>query len=92
LKISRKNSILYKMQDLDFKYFLQNMEKLYQTNGHKFVAIKNQSILGVYNTFNDALENTLRTEELGTFLIQECLENKEKLVHHFQGNVIPVVA
>jgi len=80
------------MQDQDFDYFLQNMEGLYQTHGHKFVAIKNQTILGIYDTFNDALESTLKTEELGTFLIQECLENREKMVHHFQGNVTPVLA
>ena len=80
------------MQEQDFDYFLQNMESLYQAHGHKFVAVKNQTILGAYGTFDDALEDTLKTEELGTFLIQECLENKEKLVHHFQGNVMPVFA
>jgi fibrillarin-like rRNA methylase len=80
------------MQNQDFDYFLHNMGKFYKTHGHKFVAIKNQAILGAYDTFENALENTLKTEELGTFLIQECLENKEKLVHHFQGNVIPVSA
>ena len=84
--------MLNKMQDQDFDYFLQNIEKLYQAYGHKFVAIKNQAILGVYGNFNDALENTLKTEEPGTFLIQECLENKEKMVHHFQGNVTPILA
>jgi hypothetical protein len=76
--------------DKDFDFFLQNMERLYREHGHKFVAIKNLNILGTYDTFNEALEITLKTEELGTFLIQECFENREKLVHHFQGNVIPV--
>jgi hypothetical protein len=80
------------MQDQDFDFFLQNMEQLYQTHGHKFIAIKNLNILGVYDTFDDALENTIKTEEPGTFLIQECFENKEKLIHYFQGNVIPVPA
>jgi len=80
------------MQDQDFEYFLRNMERLYQAHGHKYVAIKNQNILGVYGSFNDALENTIKTEELGTFLIQECLENKEKMVHHFQCNVTSVFA
>ena len=80
------------MQNQNFDFFLQNMGRPYNTHGHKFVAIKNQAILGVYDTFNAALEKTLKTEELGTFLIQECLENKEKLVHHFQSNVMPVLA
>jgi hypothetical protein len=84
--------MLYRMQDQDFDYFLQNIDRLYQTYGHKFVAIKNKTVRGVYDTFDDALENTLETEDLGTFLIQECLENKEKMVHHFQGNVISTIA
>ena len=79
-------------QNLDFKYFLENMEKFYHTYGQKFVVVKNQSILAVYNDFMDAYKNTLKTEEPGTFLIQECFDNKEKMVCHFQGNVTPVSA
>ena len=77
---------------MDFDYFLENMGAFYAQYGQKFVAVKNKNILGVYNDFDEALENTLKTEELGTFLIQECFDNKEKMIHHFQGNVIPVSA
>jgi len=79
-------------QDIDFNYFLENMESFYSTYGQKFVVVKNRSVLGVYDNFDDALETTLKTEELGTFLIQECFDNVEKMVHHFQGNVAPVYA
>jgi len=78
------------MQDQDFDFFVQNIEKLHKTYGHKFLAIKNSSILGAYFTFNEALETTLKTAELGTFLIQECFDNVGKMVNNFQGNVIPV--
>jgi len=77
-------------QNLDFKYFLENMGNFYRTYGQKFVVVKNQSILAVYDNFMDACENTLKTEEQGTFLIQECFDDKEKMIHHFQGNVRPV--
>jgi hypothetical protein len=79
-------------QDLDFNYFLENMENFYHAYGHKFVVVKNHGILGVYENFNNALESTLKTEEIGTFLIQECFDSKGKMVHHFQGNVSPVRA
>ena len=80
------------MQDQDFDYFLENMQTLYKAYGDKFVAVKNQTILGVYDTFNDALDTTLRTEELGTFLIQEIFNDEEKMMHYFQSNVMPVPA
>jgi len=80
------------MQEQDFDYFLENMDSLYRTYGQKFAAVKNRSILGTYDTFDEALETTLKTEELGTFLVQEIFDDREKMVHHFQGNVMPVPA
>jgi hypothetical protein len=77
-------------QSQDFYYFLENMENFYQTYGHRYVVVKNKDILGVYDTFEEALETTLKTEELGSFLVQECFASKENMIHHFQGNVVPV--
>lgn len=77
-------------QNLDFQYFLDNMEAFFHKYGHKFVVVKNQNILAVYDDFMKAYESTLKTEEIGTFLIQECFDSKDKMVNHFQGNVIPV--
>ena len=73
--------------DEDYYFFEKNMEPLYEKYGHKFLAIKNQGVIGVYNTFQEALDNTLKTEKLGTFLIQECFKNKEENMQFFQGNV-----
>jgi hypothetical protein len=80
------------MQDQDFEYFIQNMETFYRQYGHKFLAIKNMNILGSYDSFNAALGETLKKEPVGTFIIQECFENKEQSVNHFQGNVTLVSA
>jgi len=79
-------------QDLDFNFFLDNMEAFYHQYGHKFIVIKNQSILSVYDNFMAAYESTIKTENIGTFLIQECFDSKEKMVNHFQGNVLPLSA
>jgi len=79
-------------QKLDFDYFLENMEELYRKYGHKFIVVKNHNIIGVYDNFVNAYESTIKTEKIGTFLIQECFDNKDKLVHHFQRNIIPVSA
>jgi len=79
-------------QSQDYEYFLQNMDKFYEHYGHKFLAIKDQQVLAAYESFDLAIKTTLKTEELGTFLIQECLDDKNKLIHHFQGNVMPVSA
>ncbi|MDR1786832.1 MAG: hypothetical protein LBR16_00040 [Treponema sp.] len=77
------------MQDQDYEYFLQNTADFYRQYGPKFLAIKNKGVLGVYGDFNEALDKTLKQEEWGTFLIQECLKDRKDAVHYFQGNVLP---
>lgn len=79
------------MQKQDYNYFLDNTAQFYKKYGRRFLAIKNQNVIGVYDTFDEALENTLKKETLGTFLIQECLADRKKSVHFFQGNVLPIV-
>jgi hypothetical protein len=63
------------------------MPKLYSKYGHKFLAIKNAGVIGVYDTFDSAIRETIKTEKLGTFLIQECFRNKQESVKWFQSNV-----
>ena len=60
------------MQDKDFDWFLNNYDELYNTYGKSFLAIKNRSVLGSYKSFKEALDITSETEEIGTFIIQEC--------------------
>ena len=73
------------MEDYDF--FIDNLPALYAEYGHRFLVIKNQSVMGAYDDFREAYDETLKTEELGTFIIQECVDNPEKLVQRFQLNV-----
>ena len=71
----------------DYDFFINNLVALYKKYGHCFIVIKNESVIGVYNNFDDALTDTLKTENPGTFLIQECVEDPKELVLTFQGNV-----
>jgi len=67
------------IQNSDYEFFIENIEKLYAEYGKKFIAIKNKAVLGAYNSFREAIDNTAKTEELGTFLVQECFENAQKI-------------
>ena len=64
------------IQDNDFKWFLDNYDKIFQEYGHVFVAIKNCQILGTYSNIIDAIKETSLSEELGTFIVQECNGNE----------------
>jgi hypothetical protein len=56
----------------DFDFFIQNYQELYNRYGHKFLAIKNQEILGSYDTELEAITNTEKQYPLGSFIVQEC--------------------
>lgn len=60
------------MQNMDFNWFVENHEKLFAEYGSSFIAIKNKTVLGVYDTYGNAVRETSQTEELGTFIVQRC--------------------
>ncbi|MDR0519302.1 MAG: hypothetical protein LBG82_04535 [Clostridiales Family XIII bacterium] len=71
----------------DYDYFINNLASLYQKYGHRFLVIKNEKVIGAYNSFDDAFSETIKTEKLGTFLIQDCVSNPDDLIRTFQGNI-----
>ena len=60
------------MQDKDFLWFKDNYDLLFKTYGDCILVIKNEKVLGTYKSYREALDATLLTEELGTFIIQKC--------------------
>lgn len=60
------------MQEQDFKWFLQNYESLQKRYGDRFLAIKNNNVIGDYCSYAAGVRETMKTEPLGTFIIQEC--------------------
>ncbi|MDR3165584.1 MAG: hypothetical protein LBU13_08400 [Synergistaceae bacterium] len=71
----------------DYKYFIDNLDALYKEYGHCFLVIKNQQVIGTYNRMDAAYDEARKTEPIGTFIIQECVDDPEKLVLSFQSNV-----
>lgn len=59
----------------DFKWFVGEMPELFRQYGHCFLAIKNRRVLGSYQSYGEAVEDTASSEGLGTFIIQECGSN-----------------
>lgn len=63
-----------KFQNDDFDWFVEHYNELYQKYGHKHLVIKNQKVIGVYDSLLEGIKET--KEELGTFLVQECNGDK----------------
>lgn len=58
--------------DADFRWFIENYKALQEKYGDCFLAIKDSTVLGSYGSYGEAVRETEKTEELGTFIVQEC--------------------
>lgn len=71
----------------EFEYYLDHQEELVKKYRGKFVVIKGCKVVGTYDTELEALSETSKTEELGTFLVQKCEPGSESYTHTFHSRV-----
>lgn len=60
------------MQDSDYEWFKKHCFEFFNEFGEKYIAIKNKTILGIYDTYADGVLSTKKAEPLGTFIVQKC--------------------
>lgn len=76
------------MLDKELQYYIENQTELVQKYLGKFLVIKNQAVIGIYNAEIEAYSETVKEHELGTFLIQECQPGDENYTQTFRTRVI----
>ena len=59
-------------QDIDFEWFVENYDDLFARYGNKFLAIKNKTVLGAYDSYISGINETSKSEPMGTFIVQQC--------------------
>jgi hypothetical protein len=58
-----------------------------QSQEGKVLVIKGQKVLGVYDSELQAVEETVKTHPLGTFLVQKCEAGQESYTQTFHSRV-----
>ncbi|MEK7629183.1 MAG: DUF5678 domain-containing protein [Patescibacteria group bacterium] len=77
------NSYLQKQ----LEYFKKHQDELVAKYKGKFIVIKDEAVLGVYDTEMEAYTDAKNKFELGTFLIQQCLPGQESYTQTFHSRV-----
>jgi hypothetical protein len=54
-----------------FEYYLAHQDEMVQKYNGRVVAIKDRRVLGDYEDRTTAIEETAKTEQLGTFIVQK---------------------
>ena len=75
------------MTDDNYIYFKTNLNELIEKYKGRFIVIKKAEVISDYECFDDAYKNTIKTEELGTFLIQQCISLEDESAHFAWNNV-----
>ena len=74
------------MLEKEYNYFNIHRDEFIEKFNGKFIVIINESVLGLYNTMQEAISETSKSHELGSFLVQECIP-EEQNIQHFHTRV-----
>ena len=76
-----------KQLEKEFKYYLAHQDELVKKYDGKFIVIKDNSVIGVFDSELEAIEKTAQEHELGTFLVQKCEPGSESYTQTFHSRV-----
>ena len=71
----------------EFKYYLENQEELVEKYNGKYIVIKNCKVVGIYDNELEAINETAKKHELGSFLVQKCEPGSESYTQIFHSRV-----
>lgn len=73
------------MLENEYKWFLENYDDLFVQYGTVYLAIKNKTVLGVYKSYAEGVKETLRKEDPGTFIVQQCNGNESAYTNYISS-------
>lgn len=66
--------------DKEYSFYIKNRDKLLKKYLNKWIAIKDNKIIGCYNDLGDAVEITSINHKFGTFMVKQVLEKEPERV------------
>lgn len=76
------------MLEKEFKYYIENQNELVKKFLGKFIVIKDNQVIGDYDSQSEAYSETIKTHSIGTFLIQHCMPGTENYTQTFHSRVV----
>jgi len=71
----------------EFKYYVEQQDELVKKYKGKVIVIKNQKVIGFYDSEIEAIEKTQKQHKLGTFLVQKCEPGDNNYTMTFHSRV-----
>ena len=71
----------------EFQYYLDNQEKLVEQYGGKYIVIKDDDVIGAYDSDEEALTETCKKHKLGTFMVIKCEAGEDSYTQVYHSRV-----
>lgn len=78
---------MYESLAKEFEYYVSHQAELVKQHRGKFVVIKDEDVIGVYDDEITAVEEASKEHELGTFLVQKCEPGAESYKQTYHSRV-----
>jgi len=78
----------YLSLEKEFEFYLKNQGEFAKKYNGKYIVIKNQEVIGVFESEIEAIEKTSASHQLGTFLVQKCEPGKESYTQTYHSRVV----
>ncbi len=72
----------------EFQHYIDHQDELVREYDGKFIVIKDGQILGAYDDELQAVAETQKTDELGTFLVQRVSRGTGDYTQTFSSRVV----
>lgn len=72
----------------ELKYFKENQNELVDEYYGRYIVIKDQKVIGDYDSELEAFESTKQDHEPGTFLIQHCMPGEDVYSETYHSRVL----
>ena len=71
----------------EFEWYKKHQDKLVLEYNGRVIVIKNQKVIGDYDNELEAVKETSKTEEMGTFLVQKCEPGSDNYTQTYNSRV-----
>ncbi|MCX7005348.1 MAG: hypothetical protein NTV22_19045 [bacterium] len=71
----------------EFEYYLAHQSELVAKYNGKVLAIKDQKVIGVYDSELQAIQETRKTCDMGSFLVQKCAPGNQEYTATYHSRV-----
>jgi hypothetical protein len=71
----------------EFDFYKAHQSELVKEHDGKYLVIKDQAVIGVYGTREEAIQETVKEHALGTFLVQYVQSGESNYTQTFHSRV-----